>query len=304
MNKRKFSVGFFGIKHWCSLATKYINKYSNIFFAIDFSNKQSMNFHRLNIVHIMGSHWKNRFLLLRIKGTKFIKHWVGSDVLGAIQRQNTLRNIRSQLMYGILRMHHFANARWLIKELESINIKSKLLPTVYAIEEKNFINPPKEMPEKFTILTYLPTFRESFYGSEIIYKLAKKHKNILFYILASNHKFDKQYPNMKFIPSQDDILEYYDNSTVLLRLTEHDGLSGMVLEMLAHGRYVIGTYPIQHCIHVKRNFDDVENEILNLRNNQNKPNNIGREFVLKNYTSKQIVKQYISIYLNLIENKL
>ena len=43
----------------------------------------------------------------------------------------------------------------------------------------------------------------------------------------------------------------YENTTVLLRIVEHDGQSLMVREALARGRQVIWSEPFPHCHYAK-----------------------------------------------------
>lgn len=62
--------------------------------------------------------------------------------------------------------------------------------------------------------------------------------------------------NVHFLGWRDDMVEVYKNSTVVLRLAEHDALGCTVVEGLAMARHVIYNYPVPFT--TKVSFDDVD----------------------------------------------
>ena len=68
-----------------------------------------------------------------------------------------------------------------------------------------------------------------------------------------------------------DMIPFYNRTSVLLRLTEHDGLSNMVMESLAMNRHVVWTYVFPYVHQTEKEFKKVQKLIIKLHNN-NLPN--------------------------------
>lgn len=161
---------------------------------------------------------------------KIICYWVGSDVLN-------LKNLDKRSLNLIKHCtKHFSIAEHIKNELLEFEIESEIL----AITSQQVI--PKEippMPEEPAVLTYWSKERRDFYGGEIVDKLASEYSNIKFYVLGSNGEGESQLPNLIYLNRVEDIESVFEKTSILLRLTKHDGLPSMVLEMLARGRWVV-----------------------------------------------------------------
>ncbi len=176
-----------------------------------------------------------------LMGKPVVMHWVGSDVLHA--RDDTAAGRAWWPM--VRRCEHWTEVPWIAKELLTIGIKAKVVPLTTAAFPKEIA----PLPERFTVLAYLPSDRADFYGASQILSLAKVFTEARFIVLASTRDAawlaDKELPaNVEMVGFKRDMHAVYSESTVLVRLTAHDGLSFMVLEALAHGRYVVWNHPL------------------------------------------------------------
>ena len=68
-----------------------------------------------------------------------------------------------------------------------------------------------------------------------------------------------------------DMIKFYNRTSVLLRLTEHDGLSNMVMESLAMNRHVVWTYDFPYVHQSEKEFEKVQKLLKKIHNN-NLPN--------------------------------
>lgn len=204
--------------------------------------QQWLTLFRVDAIYLIGGDLRsNRFFaaafLLR---KKIIMHWVGSDILEMKEWLN-----KGHRFSPILLRHstHWAEVDWTAQELQELGIKAQVVPLTPA----SFPAEVKELPAKFVVLCYLPPERELFYGGTEMIQLAKQFPEIVFLAVAASPTVSHpDWPeNIISVGWVDDMEELYPEITVLVRFTEHDGLSFMVLEALANGRYVIWSYPFE-----------------------------------------------------------
>ena len=158
--------------------------------------------------------------------------WAGSDVLLASQNPFDLA-VTKQRGYD-----NVAVAPWLVEELKALGISATTL-SVGAVDASP---PPAPLPKVFRALTYLPEPRRAFYGEQRVYELARRLPGVTFTVLGPGGVDPNAPPNVIFTGLVDDVAARIDSSSVLLRLTDHDGMSILVLEALARGRHVIWTH--------------------------------------------------------------
>lgn len=157
-------------------------------------------------------------------------HWVGSDVLHLPERIDLFR----PYFDGV---KHLTCSEMLQKELVDCEVYADHIPLV-PYDMNLDIQP---IPEKHAVMVYLPEGKEEFYGSHYIGILANQYPDIIFHIVA-NEGFDElRLPNVRFYKKMnfDELNELYKKISVLVRLTEHDGLPMMMLESLAKGKSVV-----------------------------------------------------------------
>jgi len=204
---------------------------------------------------------------------KVICHWIGSDVL-----KLKAFSKKELALFKNNKIKHFAIANHLIDELKEYGINAELL----IITSGNVI--PKEippLPKEHAVLTYWSPLRRKFYGGDIVDKLAMDFPNLKFYILGSDGKGETQLSNLIYLDKVDNIEEVFAKTSILLRLTEHDGLPSMVLEMLARGRWVIFSHKFANTNYAKKNIE-LNEEIIGLLNTHSL-NERGIGFIISEY---------------------
>ena len=189
-----------------------------------------------------------RYLLKK----KIFVHFVGSDIL----RLKKVKVIdRINWIFALKTAHRiFTGAPWHVKELENL-ISTESFILFFANYEK--IEKILPLPEKFTVLCYLPQERSRYYGEELIKILIEEYPNIKFIILGSEQFIHYNNVLTKKIDYNIDMTELYSQSTLLVRLPKHDGFSSMVLEALSFGRNIIWTHNIPHVQHTELYRDDL-----------------------------------------------
>lgn len=174
-------------------------------------------------------------------------YWLGTDVL------NTTRDFQAGKLRGwcfrrAKKDFHVADAPWLAEELGEMGIKavSKTLTLPPLISGH-----PPELPDRFSVLTYIPDFRSRFYGGECIYEAARRLPEIRFDVVGGLGDWVPQHlDNLVFHGWQTDMHRFYCDATVLVRLVEHDGTGLTAIEALSLGRHVIYSLPLPHTIPV------------------------------------------------------
>lgn len=204
--------------------------------------QQWLTLMRVNGIYLVGGDLRsNRFYTAAVfLRKKIIMHWVGSDIL---EMKDWLRKGHRFSPVLLRHSYHWAEVDWTADELQELGIRAQVVPLTPA----SFPAEVKELPSKFVVLCYLPPEREAFYGGVEMIQLARQFPEIVFLAVAASPTVSHPDWPENIIPVGwvDDMEELYPEITVLVRFTEHDGLSFMVLEALAHGRYVVWSYPFE-----------------------------------------------------------
>lgn len=218
-------------------------------------------------------------------GIPILVVWAGSDVTIAAQNPFDL---------AIIKRHGYDNvavAPWLVEELHEIGIQAKTL-AVGAVETVETTAP---LPNVFRVLTYLPQPRRAFYGEKRVYDLARRMPDVQFTVLGPGGADGNAPDNVSFAGLVDDVPSRIDASSVLLRLTDHDGASVLVLEALARGRHVVWThdYPGVRVAHDTDQAFEALSELYDAhRRGMLEPNRDGIEFVRANFAPEDIARNF------------
>ncbi len=211
--------------------------------------------------------------------------WAGSDVTIAAQNPFDL---------AITKRHGYDNvavAPWLVDELNEIGIKAKTL-AVGAVDAVETIAP---LPKDFRVLTYLPEPRRAFYGEKRVYDLARRLPGARFTVLGPGSADRNAPDNVTFAGHVKDVPARIDASTALLRLTDHDGASVLVLETLARGRHVVWTHGYPG-VRVATDTDQAFAALSDFYEAHDKrtlePNFTGVTFVQQNFSPKDVANKF------------
>lgn len=185
--------------------------------------------------------------LARSRNIPVVVIWAGTDVIASRSEPHLLEVIKA---YGFT---HVSDGPWLVDELRDLEIDARYVP-VTAVQPVDRIAP---LPEQFSVLTYLPEPRRAFYGEKFVYSIARRFPDVPFNVVGAGEPNMAAPPNVHFLGYVRDMKRRIDDSTVLLRLPEHDGKSMLVLEALARGRHVIWNYDFPGVHYVQREADAV-----------------------------------------------
>jgi hypothetical protein len=174
---------------------------------------------------------------------KIVVLWSGSDVLHA---QN---DFRSGKMSGwVAEKIHWAVSPWLAQEVRELGV-----PCEYV--QASFVEPVKvpAMPETFSVLAYVPNrARASLYGWDQIVEVARALPHVAFTVVGLQPGEQLSGPdNVTLYGRVENMPEFFAQASVVWRPVQHDGMSFMVLESLAHGRHVIYSCPFPACLEAK-----------------------------------------------------
>ncbi len=247
---------------------------------------------RADAVHFIGAVglrkiWHAWILRYRMKAT-LVVHIVGSEVF----RYRKIGVFDKWMWVGALKRAHrvFAVASWLTREWDQ-----KLPVETFPVFFKNYRKTRTRAPQKFTVLVYLPETRPEFYGADIVRRLIQTQQQMHFLILGKNPCSEAR-PNLtvRAIDFERDMDAVYNESSVLLRLTEHDGLSNMVLEALANDLPVVWTYHLPHVFTVRRRYRDVESMLLKIQKQAPQVNSA--QWIQRQFNMEKLAEQLLALY--------
>jgi len=250
---------------------------------------------RFDVVHLATGVWEwKAALILMLVPRPVIWHWIGTDILNfQINSQKGWKGFILRLAACHRAKAHLADSPELAEELGSLGIKAdvvRLLPKCIEAE----VEP---LPEKFAVLSYWSDGRMNFYGGDIVFELAKEFPDIKFRVVGTTGENEKVSPNVEFFGFQKDLSKIYSESSVLIRIPEHDSMSAMVLEMLARGRYVIYNKKLAGC-HFADNMSEARNA-FQLIMKRTTPNIDGAEMVREHFSPEKEAAKLFQVYANL-----
>lgn len=217
-------------------------------------------------------------------------YWLGTDLLHAQEDASAGRLRRA--FHAALADEHLATAAWHIPDLAALGIDARFVALPYELPKA----PMTPMPDQFAVLTYLPTLRFAFYGGEHVFEVARQFPDVPFRVLGADEPPTMCPPNVHYPGWQRTTDAIYRESSVVLRLVQHDGIGGTALEGLAHGREVIYTYPLPHVHRVA--FGDIDavvrvmNALLEMhRSGTLVANDEARAYVLSEFDEARLTRE-------------
>jgi glycosyltransferase involved in cell wall biosynthesis len=219
-------------------------------------------------------------------GKKIVVHWIGTDVLHI--RENYYKNPRKINA----NCENYAVSPWLVEELREIGILAKELPIVPSDIRCRCT----ELPMEHKVLTYLPSHRADFYNFELTKHLAEALPQVTFYVVGNDGSEDEsRLPNIEYLGwlDRDQMRAAIDNSTILLRYPEHDGLPRMLIETLAAGREVVFKYKYPY-VNTPRSdkFEDVLQSLKNIISKKPALNYEAEKYVEDNFSMAKMLERY------------
>jgi len=256
--------------------------------------KEEINYEEFDIIHLISSPLPILRQLTRYN-IPLIYHWIGTDVYRIINDSVFKRWLKKRILKSTKTTNVVVSPA-LQMELKQIGIDSIVLPLV----KLNFIDDCPALPQKFSILAYIPQDRWDYYHGDLVLQLAAKLPEVDFHILAGGNKF-VNLSNVFIYDFIDDINSYYLNNSILLRFTIHDGLPKMVIEALAYGRHVLWNNPFPNCHYVQSIKDCID--VINRLKANPSVNKKGKEYVESTFRPEKIVDDYLNICNKVIEIK-
>lgn len=292
MNRRKRGV-IVGFDYYSKYLASLVNEHSSAWRLRAFGNSRAGTLAALwelrhaDALISFGGPGPNVALaeFARRRNIPVIVIWAGSDVTTVARKPFELQVTKRQ---GFINL---SDGPWLLDELRLLGITAEYLP-VTAVRSGGGIRP---LPDRFRVLTYLPEPRRDFYGAQDVYEIARALPQIEFSVVGHGGRDPRAPENVTFHGYVGDMRERIDDSTVLLRLPEHDGKSMLVLESLARARHVVWNYDFPA---VERAEDRSQAlEIIRALYEQHcsgslKPNAAGRTYVLRHFSRPQIAARF------------
>jgi glycosyltransferase involved in cell wall biosynthesis len=210
------------------------------------------NLLRSEVWYSIGSPFTDRWVHLcaRLLRKPHVIHWVGSDIEVCKNTASLRKHLNAR------EIKHLTEIGWTAQELRELGMESEIAP----LPLRHGASGVKPLPQRFTILLYLPRLRPDFYGRREYETLLEEfaHEELRVLVVGGGELHAPAGVQVEHLGWRDDLAEIYERSTLMIRLTPRDGLSLMVLEALSFGRYVMWSKPFPYTTHL-RTLDDMRN---------------------------------------------
>jgi glycosyltransferase involved in cell wall biosynthesis len=250
-----------------------------------------------DVWHTIGTPKLSRSMrsIARLLRKPHIMHWVGTDIVVASRMPSVLNDLRDEHVTNL------TETAWEAEELRASGIDAQIAPLPIRFRP-TYPAPP--LPDRFTLLAYQRSARPEFYGKEELEALIRLFSPRIDFLIVGGGEPDvppgARVTNLGWTESLADV---YRRSTALLRFTHRDGLSLMVLEALAFGRYVLWTKELPFVTRV-RTFEEIVSALRILvdkhENGVLKPQNEAVEFIAGNYDPTQCLHRIVSYWESVI----
>ena len=227
---------------------------------------------------------------------KLVMLWSGSDALWAKKD-----HAAGKMHPWVAGRTHWAVSPWIAEEVRSVGLQCEYVQASFVQRVKN----PLPMPPKFSVMAYFPNAdKAQLYGWDQVVEAAKALPSVEFRIVGMRGDKTLQGPeNVKIQGWTRDLAAVLQESSILWRPVQHDGLSFMVLEALAQGRHVLYSYPLPGCIPVKNASMAIQevNRLACLHERQNLGlNAAGLEVVEREFSEEIVRKNLLSRWEEII----
>lgn len=217
-------------------------------------------------------------VLAKLRGKRMVSHWIGTDVMRYHGKINPIKWFSVWVHRHLVDLQ-LADSEIIQEELRSIGIETNLL----RLLPEAIIGQVTPLPEQPVVLSYWDEERFEFYGGDLVIALAKAFPEIKFIIARATGKGLSSIPkNVQFLGFVEEMSKIYRDCTCLIRIPKHDGLSAMVLETMANGRYIIYNQKFPFTSYAT-DFDSARKTLEGILRKQ-QPNIDGADYVKKNFS--------------------
>lgn len=210
-----------------------------------------------DVWYSIGSPVTDRWVHLaaRLMRKPRVVHWVGSDI------ENLRENPHLRGLLSSSRTMHLAEVAWTAQQLREFGFDPRIAPLPPRHSGGNCI----PLPERFTVMLYVPRTRSDFYGRPAFERLMQRlaGEKIRYFIVGGGTVNAPPGEDVANLGWRDNLHDVYKDVSMLIRYTPHDGLSLMVLEALSFGRHAVWTqqFPFVRTI---RSYADMESAVREL----------------------------------------
>jgi glycosyltransferase involved in cell wall biosynthesis len=173
--------------------------------------------------------------------------WIGSDVRRAAEDLSAGRNLvafRRAAASG----RHLAGSEPLRRDLSGLGVDAVLVPFPWELPE---VPTPPPLPDRFSVLSYVPDARSDFYGGPDILDAARALPDVRFVIMGGDGTWAVGAPaNVRFAGWVAETAPLYAEASCVVRSVRFDSVGGTAVEGLAFGRPVIYSCELEHTAHV------------------------------------------------------
>jgi hypothetical protein len=220
-------------------------------------------------------------------------YWLGTDVLNTTE-EAAAGTLRRALVAGSRGDLHLADAPWLVEELAALGLGIEA-QTVHVPQPYPVPAPVEALPERFSVLTYVPADRFEFYGGPAVLGAARRLPEVMFSVVGKALKNRESVPpNVRFLGWIGDMSGSYRDSSVVLRVPRHDGFGATVIEGLLNARHVIYTHDVPGCRSVWPVTEDalvteIEASYARHAEGQLAPNEEGRAYAIREFSEAALL---------------
>lgn len=194
-------------------------------------------------------------LAARVMRKRRVVHWLGGEIEALREQAPLLRRLRTG------RFTHLAQTDQVRLRLREFGLHARVAPLA-AVAMAGGVVP---LPQRFTLLLYVPRDDPQFYGRFQYERLMKAlpPEQVRYRIVGGGRLDVPPGIDAEDVTWSHDLSNVYANATALIRFAAPGATSSMVIEALLHGRYVLCAHDFPFVTKVAT-YRDLERTIFSL----------------------------------------
>ena len=211
----------------------------------DFRIMPSQKPHRYEMIYCLGFYPQaidsHASIFKDHKGVRLI-HWIGTDILQLAQLQNISALKVKEILNSEFK-NQLSEVEYAQDRLKFMGVKTDIVPL--PVENEVDVCP---LPEDFSVAVYVPDNNREVHNLELLKEIMQIMPDVKFKVFGTASEVGEQ-DNIEYLGylDKDKMKKLIQDTSMLLRLTVHDGLPLSVCEWIMAGRNVLFNKKLPYC---------------------------------------------------------
>ena len=229
----------------------------------DYRLMPSQKPHNYKMIYLLGFYPQaidNHAAVFRNHNGVRLIHWIGTDILQLMTLPYwTALQVKKVLDDSF--PHQLSEVEMTHDELKKMQIETEIVPLPVALDISE-----QPLPKEYAVAIYRPETNRQVHSVEVIDQIMHSMPDVKFKVFGTPQEIGEQ-NNVEFLGKLDEegMKKLIKKTSLLLRLTVHDGLPLTACEWILAGRHVLTNHTFPYCEKTNGEVADVIDKIRRMK---------------------------------------